>query len=72
MQFFEKPLKMWENIGILNFSQQKKEKKLFGPRTKLLYYQLLTIKFFTETPLAIEMKKLKILMNKPIYLVCQY
>ena len=27
-----------------------------------------TTKFFTESPLIIEMKKTKILMNKPVYL----
>ena len=77
MKFFEKLWKMWENIEILNFSQQKK-KELFSIRTKLSYY-----KFFTENLLAIEMKnknknkkankqtnkhKKQILMNKPVQL----
>ena len=36
---FGKGWKMWENIEILNWSQQKK-KKLFGVRTKLSYYKV--------------------------------
>ena len=34
--FEKKQCKMWENIEILNLSQQKEE-KLFGVRTKLPY-----------------------------------
>ena len=30
---------MWENVEILNLSQQKK-KQLFGVRTKLSYYKV--------------------------------
>ena len=35
----EKLWKMWENIEVLNFSQQK-EKEIRGIRTKLSYYQV--------------------------------
>ena len=35
----ERLWKMWGNIGVLNFSQQK-EKELHGMRTKLSYYKV--------------------------------
>ena len=37
MQFSEKLWKMWENIEILNFSQQKEEIRII--RDKLSYYK---------------------------------
>ena len=62
MPFFEKLRKMWQNIEILNLSQQKEEEiiELFSIRTKFH-----TTKVFTKTLLVTEMKKTEILMNKP-------
>ena len=54
---FGKGWKMWENIEILNWSQQKK-KKLFGVRTKLSYY-----KVFHKNVLALEMKKIFLVLS---------
>ena len=62
MPFFEKLRKMWQNIEILNLSQQNEEEiiELFSIRTKFH-----TTKVFTKTLLVTEMKKTEILMNKP-------
>ena len=61
---FEKETKkIWWNIEILNLSQQKEE--------ETIYYQnqiIILQRFFTENLLAIEMKKIEILMNKPVHL----
>ena len=55
MQFFKKLLETLEN---------RKKKKLFGVRTKLLHYKV----FHKKNLLAIEMKKTEILINKPVNL----
>ena len=47
MQFLEKLWKMWENIEILNLSQQK-DKELFSIGTKLSYYKVCHWKFFSN------------------------
>ena len=60
MQFSEKLWKMWENIEILNFSQQKEEIRII--RDKLSYYK------WSYYLLAIEIKSTQILMNKTVYL----
>ena len=52
IQFLKKLWKMWENIGILNLSQQKEEKTIWCQKPN---YQ--TAKFFTENLLAIENEK---------------
>ena len=62
MQFLEKPGKIYGKRDISNLHQQNK-KKLFGTRAKLSYN-----KFFSENLLALEMKKIKLFMNKPVYL----
>ena len=55
MQFFKKLLETLEN---------RKKKKLFGVRTKLLHYKV----FSQKNLLAIEMKKAEILINKLVNL----
>ena len=57
----KKTWKMWENKEILNLSQQKEEETIWCPN------QIIILKFFIDTLLAIEMEK-KIVMNKPVYL----
>ena len=58
----EKLWKMWENIEILDLPQPKKRSySAFEPN----YH---TTKFFTETLLTIEMRKIQILMNMSVYL----
>ena len=61
--FKKKLWKIFENIATKNLSQQKKRRNYLvsGPNYHI-------IKFFTETLLAIEMKKTQILLNKSIYL----
>ena len=63
MQCLEKLCKMWENIEILNLSQQKGEGNIFVSEPN--YH---TTKLFIEHLLAIEKKKTEIPMNKPVYL----
>ena len=55
---------MRENIEILNLSQQKEEETTWC-QNHIIYH---TTKFFRGNLLAIEMKKIQILMNKPVYL----
>ena len=52
---------MWENIKILNLSQQKK--KLFGFRTKLSCYKNFHRKF-----VGYRNEKTQTIMNKPVFL----
>ena len=55
---------MRENIEILNLSQQKEEETTWCQNHIICH----TTKFFRGNLLAIEMKKIQILMNKPVYL----
>ena len=57
----KKTWKMWGNKEILNLSQQKEEETIWCPN------QIIILKFFIDTLLAIEVGK-KIVMNKPVYL----
>ena len=60
MQFLGKLWKMWENIEILNLSQQKEEVTIWCQN------QIIILQSFTQN---IKMKKkTQILMNKPVYL----
>ena len=64
IQFLQKLWKIWENIEILNLSQQKEEETIWS-HNKVIKLQ----KFFTENLLAIEMKKkTEILTNKFVHL----
>ena len=56
MHFSEKLWKMWENIEILNLSQQKEE------WTTWFQNQIIIVKNFSHK------KKTEILKNKPVYL----
>ena len=62
MNFLEELWKMWEYIEILNLSQQSRRNYLVS---EMNYH---TTKFFTEYLLAVEVKKMQILINKPVYL----
>ena len=59
---FGKLRKMWENIEILNLSQQKRQEAIYI-RTKLSYYKNFYKKFISNRN-----KKTQILINKPAYL----
>ena len=54
---------MRKYIEISQTCHNRNEKKLFGVRTKLLYY-----KVFPEYLLTTEMKKTENFLNKPVYL----
>ena len=62
--------KTMENIrkhrGIKLVTTDKRRNQLLSESNKL------TTKWFSEDLLATEMKKIKVKMNKPVYLVCQY
>ena len=58
MQFLGKPWKMWENR--YQVCNNRNRNKLFGVRTKLSYNKMFS--------LAIEMKRIWILRNKPVSL----
>ena len=63
MQSFKKLWKMWENIEMLNLSQQKEEVPIWCQN------QIIILQSFSQKKkLAIEMKKTETLMNKPVSL----
>ena len=61
---FGKTIEMLEKTEILNLSEQRKKKKLFGVRTALSYYKVFHRKFISNK----NEKKTEIIMNRPVYL----
>ena len=61
MKLLKKAWKIWENIEILNLPQKIRNYLVLEP----IYH---TTKFFTENLLAIETKKIEIIINNLVYL----
>ena len=61
IQFLKKLWKMWENIGMLNLSQQKEEKTIWC-QNQIIKLQSFSQKIYQQQ----KMKKTERFMNKPV------